>query len=95
MIVKDIKYKLIKPYIPPFTQASRKLSDPDKKEATTGYIVRHIDRYLSHYKDLERGTFARLKVAISRVTRIMCGKKYGNYLAILYLCIKVSMFSLA
>ncbi|KAI0228996.1 Innexin unc-7, partial [Lamellibrachia satsuma] len=63
-------------------QASRKLGDPNKRDKTIVYIVRHVDRYLGHYRDPERGDVLETRC------RLACGKKHGNYLMMLYMVTK-------
>ena len=69
-------------------QASRRLGDPSKRDKTMVYIIRHVDRYLGHYRDPERGMLARFRASVARRLHFMPGKKYGNYLAVLYLLVK-------
>ncbi|XP_013415387.1 innexin unc-9 isoform X2 [Lingula anatina] len=64
--------------------------NPDAREGTIRYLVRHLDRYFDHQRDLSKGCFANCKQLISKhCICLFCGRRYGNYLIALYLIIKV------
>ena len=73
-------------------ESGRKLHDGEMKEKHLGYMVQQIDRYLSHYRDDRQGCCYKLK-QLARRCNILCGKKYGNFLVILYFMCKLLYLS--
>ena len=69
-------------------EAGRNLHDIENKEKNVRYMVRLIDRYLSHYRDDEQGCCGSLK-QLARRCNVLCGKKYGNFLVVLYISYKL------
>ena len=59
----------------------------ETRDKTVKYIARHYDRYLGNRKKLGGNKF--MKVVKLCLTKVMCGRRYGNYLTFLYLVVKV------
>ncbi|XP_067934394.1 innexin unc-9-like [Watersipora subatra] len=58
-------------------------------ENTIKYIVKNLDRALRSQQEYRTGCFANLRQSIARNCFIICGKRYGNYLIMLYLFVKI------
>ena len=71
------------------TKSTKQLRNTETKEKTLRYMLRQIDRYLGHYRPDTDGCYARCKLVLAQRCYIFCGKPYGNYLAYLYLFIKL------
>ena len=60
----------------------------DIRDKTLAYIVRILDRYFSSQSN-NKGCCAGCKRVLSRDLCLLCGRKYGNYLIVLYLFVKI------
>ena len=70
-------------------EAGRKLHDSEHKAKNLRYMVRQIDRYLSHYRDERHGGCCCTLKQLAMRNNLACGKKQGNFLMVLYLTCKV------
>ncbi|XP_075244738.1 innexin unc-9-like [Convolutriloba macropyga] len=62
--------------------------NPDLWTKTVKYLAKHFDRYFDSQRDVGLGFFGHLRVTLSRIFCVV-SKRYGNYLCLLYLFIKV------
>ena len=62
--------------------------DPEARDKTTKFLVKHMDRSLLHTKQIQTGDCVNLKLRLAELG-CFCGKRYGNYLIIVYLAIKL------
>ncbi|KAK2145162.1 hypothetical protein LSH36_698g01046 [Paralvinella palmiformis] len=61
----------------------------DQREKTIRFMAKHLDRYLSSTREYRKGCLVNCKHFLSRNCCLICGRRYGNYLVVLYLLIKV------
>jgi hypothetical protein len=61
----------------------------ENREKTLMYMTKQMDRYLSSQRSIRTGCTISLKHILSRTCCLICGRRYGNYLVVLYLAVKV------
>lgn len=61
----------------------------ESRETTIRYMAKHMDRYLSQTRAYRIGFWANCKHFVSRNMCFICGRRYGNYLVVLYLSSKL------
>ncbi|XP_067931193.1 innexin unc-9-like [Watersipora subatra] len=62
--------------------------NPDMRDKTTKYVVKHIDRSLQNAKQIRTGPMANIKSRLASCG-CFCGKRYGKFLIIIYLMTKL------
>ncbi|KAF6028118.1 hypothetical protein EB796_013578 [Bugula neritina] len=68
--------------------------DPAKRDGSIAYITSHLDRLLSYRREYRNSGLARFRQAASEKC-CMPGKRYGNYLFILYMITKICYIGMA
>ena len=61
----------------------------DRRNPNLTYMVQHMDRYLTSSKGLKDTWYARCKNCSARNLFLFCGRRYGNYVTVIYLIIKL------
>ncbi|ELU10683.1 hypothetical protein CAPTEDRAFT_99758 [Capitella teleta] len=62
----------------------------DSRDKTVRFMAKHMDRYLGSTRDARRtGCGSCLRLRMTRTCCLFCGRRYGNYLVLLYLIVKV------
>lgn len=59
------------------------------RDKTLKYMTQQMDRYLSSQKEYRTGCTVSLKHCLSRTCCMVCGRRYGNYLVVLYIFVKL------
>lgn len=62
---------------------------PEDRERTIKHIVRYMDRWLENAREYRSGCLIRMRQTLSKYCCIVWGKRYGNYLFIIYMVIKI------
>lgn len=61
----------------------------ESREKTLEYMTKQMDRYLSSQREYRTGCTVSLKHCLSRTCCMVCGRRYGNYLVVLYIFVKL------
>nr|CAC69996.1 innexin [Chaetopterus variopedatus] len=61
----------------------------ESRDKTIRYIVRLLDRYFGAQKQRKKGRLARLKDQLGRNAFLVFSKRYGNFIVILYIIVKI------
>jgi hypothetical protein len=61
----------------------------ESREKTLKYMTKQMDRYLTSQREYRTGCTVSLKHFISRTCCLICGRRYGNYLVVLYVFCKL------
>jgi len=61
----------------------------ESREKTLRYMTKQMDRYLSSQRSVQTGCTISLKHCFSRTCCLLCGRRHGNYLVMLYMVVKV------
>ena len=61
----------------------------DNRQKTLKFMAKHLDRYLSSTREYRQGCCTNLKHFVSRNCCLICGRRYGNYIVVLYLSMKL------
>ncbi len=61
----------------------------ESRDKTVRYMTKHLDRYLGSTREYRHGCWVNCKHFVSRNCCLICGRRYGNYLAFLYLSVKI------
>lgn len=62
--------------------------NPENRDKTMQYLVKHIDRSLQYSREISSGGCNRCKSRLATIG-CYCGKRYGNFLIIVYLMTKL------
>ena len=65
------------------------LHDNEKKQKSLTYMIQLMNRYLAHYRDDTHSCLGKIKSVLRNKCNILSGKKYGNYLVVLYMIVKI------
>lgn len=68
--------------------------NPEKRDGVIAYITNHIDRLLGYRREYREGGLARMRQRAAD-SCCMVGKRYGNYLFILYMVVKFCYIAVA
>ena len=60
----------------------------ERRDQLIKYVARHLDRYLDNQREYRKRWCVNLKHFIAKNCCLICGKRYGNYLVVLYLVVK-------
>ncbi|XP_067940884.1 innexin unc-9-like [Watersipora subatra] len=63
------------------------LLNPEKRDGVIAYVTSHLDRLLGYRREYRDGGLARMRQRVAE-KGCMVGKRYGNYLFILYIVVK-------
>ena len=61
----------------------------DNRGKTLQFMAKHMDRYLGSTREYRQGCCTNIKHFVSRNCCLICGRKYGNYIVVLYLTVKM------
>ncbi|CAH1803120.1 unnamed protein product [Owenia fusiformis] len=67
--------------------------NPDIRDKTIQYLVRHMDRCFDSQREYRAGCCVKFRQNLATKCCLVCGRRYGNYLVSLYLLIKVFYFA--
>ena len=62
--------------------------NPEARDKTTKYLVKHIDRSLQYTREIKAGGCSKFKSRLASIG-CFCGKRYGNFLIVVYLITKL------
>jgi len=68
--------------------------NPEKRDGVIAYITSHVDRLLGYRREYRDGGMARMRQRAAEKC-CMIGKRYGNYLFILYMVVKFCYIGIA
>lgn len=60
----------------------------EARDKTLRFIARHLDRYFSSTREYRHGCVVNCKHFLSRSCCLFCGRRYGNYIAVLFILVK-------
>ena len=70
-------------------EAAKAMPETENNEKTIRYIVRQMDRFCGSFRLPQRGCCGTCKNALAKRCFLFCGRKYGNFLVMLYLFVKL------
>ncbi|CAH1801762.1 unnamed protein product [Owenia fusiformis] len=66
--------------------------NPDIRERTIKYLVRHMDRCFENQREYRTGWCIKVRQFIATKMCLLCGRRYGNFLIASYLLVKLLYF---